>query len=82
MKSEAYRARKGLYAPDVKSIKSEVRRAGIRLHVSSVSPERGRKVKKNGQCFVADSVNYYVHANLLIAANVRICSLKFSVKKN
>jgi len=32
--------------PDVKSTKSEVRRA--ELHVSSVSPERGSSVKRNG----------------------------------
>jgi len=34
-------------APDVKSTKSEDRRAGITSHVSSISPERGRKVKRN-----------------------------------
>ena len=40
------RARNGLYAPNVKSTKSEVRRA--ELHFSSVSQERRRNVKRNG----------------------------------
>jgi len=46
VKSAKPRARKGLYAPDVKSTKSEVRRAGITCKFA-VSAERGRKVKRN-----------------------------------
>jgi len=46
VKSEAYMARKGLYAPDVKkSIKSEVRRAGITCKFSIT-----RKRKKELVC--------------------------------
>ena len=82
VKSAKPRARKGLYgvyAPDVKSTKSEVKRAGITCKFSSKfsSPERGRQVKRNG----LGERELDVHANLLIAAHIRICSLKFSVIK-
>jgi len=56
-----------------------VKLEGPGLHVSSVSPERGRKVKRNG--LILHELVCTLHANLLIAAHVRICSLKFSVKK-
>jgi len=57
-----------------------VKLEGPGLHVSSVSPERGRKVKRKCANGLRQR-ELHVHANLLIAAHIRIYSLKFSVTK-
>ena len=46
VKSEAYRARKGLYTPDVKSMKSEVRKAGITRKFSNIRKRKKGKEKR------------------------------------
>jgi len=57
-----------------------VKLEGPGLHVSSVSPERGRKVKRKCANGLRQR-ELHVHANLLIAAHIRIYSLKFTVTK-
>jgi len=74
VKSAKPRARKGLYASDVKSTKSEVRRTGIRP-TCKFSSTRKRKEKRTEAAWTS----MYVHANLFNASHVRICFLK--VKK-
>jgi len=46
VKSAKPRARKGLYAPDVKSTKSEVRRAGITCKFSITKKKNGKDEKR------------------------------------
>ena len=46
MKSAKPRARKGLYAPDIKSTKSEVRRTGIRPTCKFSSTRKRKKGKE------------------------------------